>query len=177
MTRAPRGQAGFTLIEVMVTVVLIGVLAAIAIPTFAGESRKAKGDAEVNALFAELAVREEQYSVENGVYLATGASETATFPATVSTTAQPLGTLPAVWQTLKVRPPEHSVRCSYVVIAGTRTSTTVGTIASGTFGYTPPARNWFYVLAHCDLDGNSAVDSYYFISSDDAKIQKSNYGR
>jgi len=32
-------------------------------------------------------------------------------------------------------------------------------------------------LAHCDLDGNSATDSYYFASSDDVKIQKSNPGR
>ena len=30
-------------------------------------------------------------------------------------------------------------------------------IASSSFAYTPPAKNWFYVLAHCNLDGNSAV--------------------
>ena len=174
MTRA--SQSGFTLIEMMVTVAIVGALAAIALPMFAGESRKAKGDAEVGALFAELAVREEQYAVENGRYLATGASESATFPATPSPRAQALGTLPASWQTLKVRPPEDAVRCGYVVIAGT-SGTAAGAIAGATFGYTPPANNWFYVLAHCDLDGNNANDSYYFASSDDAKIQKSNPGR
>jgi len=177
MPRAPRSQAGFTLIEVMVTVALIGVLAAIAVPTFAGESRKAKGDAEVNAFFAEFAVREEQYAVENGAYLSTGASESATYPVAVTASTQPLGTMPATWQTLKIKPPESSVRCGYVAIAGTRANTTAGAMASGTFGYTPPAKNWFYLLAHCDLDGNSAVDGYYFVNSDDAKIQKSNPGR
>lgn len=176
MHRPRNRQAGFTLLELMVVVTLIAVLAAIALPSFAGESRKAKGDTEVAAFFAELAVREEQYAIENGRYLSTGSSESATFPATPSAKGQAIGTLPATWQTLKVRTPESSARCGYVVIAGT-TGNAAGAIAGTSFAYTAPARNWFYLLAHCDLDGNSAVDSYYFASSDDAKIQKSNYGR
>jgi prepilin-type N-terminal cleavage/methylation domain-containing protein len=174
MTRAR--QSGFTLIEMMVTVAVIGVLAAIAVPTFASESRKAKGDAEVGAFFAELAVREQQYAIENGRFLSTGASESATFPATPSPQAQALGTLPATWQTLRIRPPESSARCGYVVIAGIATDRP-GTMAGTTFGYSSPAKNWFYVLAHCDLDGNSATDSYYFASSDDPSIQKLNPGQ
>jgi len=169
-------QSGFTLIELMVTVAIVGALAAVALPTFAGESRKAKGDAEVAAFFGELAVREEQYAVENGRYLSTDTGESATFPATPSPKLQALGTLPATWQSLKVRLPQDSARCGYVVIAGT-SGATAGSMASTTFGYTPPAKNWFYVLAHCDLDGNNANDSYYFASSDNAQIQKSNPGR
>jgi type II secretory pathway pseudopilin PulG len=160
----------------MVVVTLIAVLAAIALPSFTSESRKSKGDAEVSAFFAELKIREEQYAVESGKYLSTGASETATFPATPSAAAQTLGTLPTTWQTLKVRTPESSARCGYVVIAGTPTDT-AGTMATTSFGFTVPAKNWFYILAHCDLDGNNAVDSYYFISNDNAKLQKLNYGR
>jgi type IV pilus assembly protein PilA len=176
MTRKRVRESGFTLIEIMVVVVLIGVLAAIALPSFASQSRKSKGDSEVGAMFAELAVREEQYAVENGKYLSTSAGESTTFPDTPSPAGKAFGTLPATWQTLKVRTPENTARCGYVVIAGTRTDA-AGTIASTTFAYAPPASNWFYVLAHCDLDGNSAVDSYYFISSDNSKIQKTNYGR
>ena len=169
-------QAGFTLLEMMIVVTLVAVLAAIALPSFASETRKSKGDSEVAAFFAELTVREEQYAVENGKYLSTSGGETATFPATVSPTTQALGTLPATWQSLRVRTPESSVRCGYTVVAGTRTDP-AGSIATTTFGYTPPNKNWFYVLAHCDLDGNTATDSYYFISNDDATIQKSNPGR
>ena len=176
MTRSRNQQSGFTLIELMVVVVLVGILAAIALPSFAGQTRKAKGDSEVGAFFAELKVREEQYAVENGAYLSTGTGETATFPATPSAGGQVLGTLPATWQALKVRTPESSARCGYVAIAGTRTDA-AGTMATTSFGYAPPAKNWFYILAHCDLDGNNAVDSYYFISNDNSKIQKTNYGQ
>ena len=176
MKRMRGRQSGFTLLELMVVVTLVGVLAAIALPSFTGESRKSRGDSEVGAFFGELAVREEQYAVENGKYLSTGASETASFPVTPTPGATALGTLPATWQTLKVRTPESSARCTYVVIAGLPTDT-AGSMASTTFAYTPPAKNWFYILAHCNLDGDSSVDSYYFISNDNAKIQKTNYGR
>jgi prepilin-type N-terminal cleavage/methylation domain-containing protein len=169
-------QSGFTLLEIMIVVALIGILAAVALPSFTRESRKAKGDSEVAAFFGEFKVREEQYALENGVYLSTGASETATFPATPTPAAQTLGTLPATWQTLKIRTPESSARCGYVVIAGTKTSS-AGSMATTSFGFTPPAKNWFYILARCDLDGNTTVDSYYFISNDNAKIQKINYGQ
>src|SRR5882724_3747828 len=176
MARTRSRQSGFTLIEMMVVVALIAVLATIALPSFASDSRKAKGDAEVGAWFAELKVREEQYAVENGKYLSTSASESATFPATPSASGQAIGALPTTWQTLKFRLPETTARCGYVVIAGTK-GDAAGAIATTTFAYTPPANNWFYLLAHCDLDGNSAVDSYYFISNDNAAFQKSNYGR
>lgn len=174
--RARDRQAGFTIIEVMITVAIIAVLAAIALPSFTGESRKAKGDSEVAAFIAELRVREEQYQVENGKFLSTGSSESNPFPAVASPNPQTLGTLPTAWQTLKIRTPEASARCAYVVIAGTKNDS-AGTIASTTFNYTPPAKNWFYVLARCDLDNNPAVDSYYFVSNDASTIQKSNYGR
>jgi len=176
MTRKRNQQSGFTLLELMVVVTLISVLAAIALPSFTSESRKSKGDSEVAAFFGELAVREEQYGVENGKYLSTSSGESVTFPVTATPAAQTLGTLPATWQTLKARTPESSARCGYVVVAGTKTDS-AGTIATTSFSYTPPAKNWFYILAHCDLDGNTAVDSYYFMSNDDAAIKKINYGR
>jgi prepilin-type N-terminal cleavage/methylation domain-containing protein len=176
MTRARHQQSGFTLVEMMVVVVMIGILAAIALPAFSSQTRKAKGDSEVGAFFAELEVREEQYAVENGKYLSTSTGESTTFPATPKPASQTLGTLPATWQALKVRTPESSARCGYVVVAGTKTDP-AGAVATSTFAYTPPAKNWYYILAHCDLDGNTAVDSYYFISNDDSKIQKTNYGQ
>jgi len=176
MKRMRGRQSGFTLLELMVVVTLVGVLAAIALPSFTGESRKSRGDSEVGAFFGELAVREEQYALENGKYLSTGASETTTYPATPTPSTQPLTTLPATWQTLKVRSPESAARCGYVVIAGTKTDT-AGSMATTSFGFIVPAKNWFYILAHCDLDGVTTTDSYYFMSNDDAQIKKLNWGK
>jgi prepilin-type N-terminal cleavage/methylation domain-containing protein len=175
MKRTKQSQAGFTLMELMITVAIIGVLAAIAVPTFASTSRKTKGDAEVSAFFAELRIRQEQYQLEYGRYMSTGADETAVFP-TPSAKGTTLGTLPATWTALKVRPPESKARCGYVVIAGTPTDNP-GAMATGSFGYVKPSKNWFYVLAHCDMDGSATTDGYYFISSDAATIQKLNPGR
>jgi prepilin-type N-terminal cleavage/methylation domain-containing protein len=175
MTRRDQ-QSGFTLLEVMIVVALLGVLAAIALPSFTTQARKSRGDSEVAAFFAEFKVREEQYAVENGRYLSTAASETAHYPATVNANAQSLGTLPTTWQQLRIRTPESTARCGYVVIAGVK-GDAAGATATASFGYTPPAKNWFYVLAHCNLDNDSSVDSYYFISSESATIQKTNWGR
>jgi prepilin-type N-terminal cleavage/methylation domain-containing protein len=172
-----RTQAGFTILELLTTVVIIGTFAAIALPVFAGETRRARGDAEANAFITELRIREEQYQAENGRYLSTSSGETITFPGTPIAAEQTLDTLPATWMQLKVRVPESTARCGYVVITGTPTSGSVGTIAATLFNYTKPAnRNWYYVLAHCDLDGDSSKDAYYFVSSDEPKVQALNAG-
>ena len=177
MKRTRNSQAGFTLLELLVTCAIIGTLAAIAVPVFAGETRRAKGDSEVGAFFTELRIREEQFQNENGTYLSTGSSESVTFPTSPSPSPQPIASQPATWTQLKVRMPESTARCAYVVITGTPTSGSVGTVAAASFGFVrPTTRNWYYVLAHCDLDGDSSKDAYYFVSSDDPKVKSLNPG-
>ncbi len=168
-------QSGFTLIELMVVVALIAVLAAVAIPMFMAETREATGDSEVTAMFTELSLKEQEYKLENGVYFSTGATEAATFPASPTKSAQSLSPMPAQWTTLKVIPPESTAKCGYVVIAGLA-GVAPGAIASGTFGFAAPQQPYYYVLAHCNLDGSSTVDGYYFQSSVDSTIKKVNAG-
>ena len=69
MTRHPhqRPDDGFTLIELLVVVVIIGVLAAIAIPSLVGQKSKAQR-AMLTADLRNVASAEEAFFVENGAY-------------------------------------------------------------------------------------------------------------
>ncbi len=67
--RKERGDEGFTLIELLVVIIIIGILAAIAIPVFLNQ--RAKGwDAAVKADLRNAATAQETYLTETGVYSA-----------------------------------------------------------------------------------------------------------
>ena len=170
------GRRGFTLIEVMVTVVIIGILAAIAVPSLMRTTRKTRGS-EANAVFAELRQRQEEYHLANGRYYSTGVDESDTFPAAPDRAPQSASGMPASWVTLKLRLPKSDLYCGYVAIAGTANSA-VGLGAKAVeFGLTAaPSTDWYYLLAHCNLDGNTARDGYYFTWSGDTKVQKQSEG-
>jgi type IV pilus assembly protein PilA len=62
-----RGRQGFTLIELLIVVVIIGILAAIAIPKFANTKQKATV-AAMRSDLRNLASTQEAYWVENRTY-------------------------------------------------------------------------------------------------------------
>jgi type IV pilus assembly protein PilE len=83
----PRGvnSAGFTMIELMVTVVVVAILASIAIPSYNAQIRKSRRTDAKTALL-DLAGREERFfSTNNGTYTAVAANlgYTGTFPVTI----------------------------------------------------------------------------------------------
>ncbi len=65
-----RRQKGFTLIELMIVVAIIGILAAIAIPQFNSYRRKAQDSAAKSAL-KNLATAQENYYATENTYTAT----------------------------------------------------------------------------------------------------------
>ncbi len=70
-------KKGFTLIELLIVVVIIGILAAIAIPKFANTKEKAYVAAMKSDL-RNLATYEEQYAADNnGAYFSGSATSTA----------------------------------------------------------------------------------------------------
>ena len=171
MDRATRTQRGFTLVEVMAVVALLGVLAAIVVPTYFTTSRKAKAESEVSAIFAELAMREEQWKQEAGTYLTTAAC-----PTTSTTAGSPAaGCLGAGsdWAKLRVIAPLQTLRCSYAITTGTG----VGVTNPDGFTFTAPPMNWYYILATCNTDGVASVNSKYFASSVDPAIQSKDRGK
>lgn len=167
MRAARPSQSGFTLLELVVTIAVVSILAAIALPSFLRESRKSKASAEVQPLFSDLRLRLEQYLQENGRYPAT-IGESTMHPGTApSTTKQPLNDLPAEWQALKVRiSGDDTVYCAYTWATGAAgDDDNIGPrAAAAPFNFTPPSTEWYYLLAKCDMDGDG-VSGWYFASS------------
>jgi prepilin-type N-terminal cleavage/methylation domain-containing protein len=174
-----RRESGFTLIELMFTVAVVAILAAIALPSFFGETRKAKAFSEVQPLFSDLSVRLEQYVQERGTYPPT-IGETALHPAgTPIATQRPINPLPTAWQDIKVSiTGNDKVYCGYTWVSGRAgDAANIGPEAAARFGFTAPITDWYYLLAKCDMDGDPSAFSWYFASSTDPTIKRVDEGR
>jgi len=69
LSKLQRNQKGFTLIELMIVVVIIGILAALAIPRFMQATGKAK-KSEAKSVLKQIYVLERAYFQENDTYVA-----------------------------------------------------------------------------------------------------------
>jgi type IV pilus assembly protein PilA len=69
------GEGGFTLIELLVVIIIIGILAAIAIPVFLNQRQKGY-DAQAKSDARNLATLEETYLTDNSFYKSEAAATT-----------------------------------------------------------------------------------------------------
>ena len=66
-----RNQGGFTLVELMIVVIIVGILAAVAIPMYQGATERAKASEAVAAL-GTIRGAMRVYFAEHGTYVITG---------------------------------------------------------------------------------------------------------
>jgi len=108
-------RKGFTLIELLIVVVIIGILAAIAIPKFSNTKDKAYVAAMKSDL-RNLATYQEQYAADNngGYFSGSGSTQGFTPSASVTVSATAVGGPPPAW-TATARHAQSAKRCDHSV--------------------------------------------------------------
>jgi prepilin-type N-terminal cleavage/methylation domain-containing protein len=127
MIRSRKSQ-GFSLIEILLVLAIIGIISGIAIPAFLGQRRRARviGDALSNARGVSMAM--EQFKADSGSYGPVGATARWTpasnIPALVGFAANPCPNFR----------PQANTRMNFLIQVGTTLDPATGVIAAGGTG-------------------------------------------
>lgn len=163
-----RNEQGFTLVELMIVVAILGILAAIAVPSYMNYVMRAKASEAIGFL-ADIKARQEAYKADFGQYCnASTAFGTAWNPAMVpgpTMTAPRPWNATAGWNQLGARPPGARVLFSYETVSGQPGSTVavpaLGGVAGDARAYpTPTTDDWFISRAVADMDGDGTLVVY-----------------
>jgi len=144
--------AGYTLIELMIVVLIIGVLAAIAIPSFSSYMYMSK-TSEATTFLGEIRQRQEAYRAEFGQYCnVSGAASTRHPAGTPTDQGVAWNPAPDAWNQLGARP-DSTVRFRYSTVAGAPGTDPSCCGFGSALGYTG-TDFWFVSQALGDLDND-----------------------
>jgi prepilin-type N-terminal cleavage/methylation domain-containing protein len=107
-----RRRKGFTLIELLIVVVIIGILAAIAVPKFANTKGKARL-ANIKSDLKNLATAQEAYLFDNGLYA--DAVGKLNFSPSNGVTVTIIEASPGGWSGKSTHPQSHPLECALFV--------------------------------------------------------------
>jgi type IV pilus assembly protein PilA len=135
MSRVLKKQEGFTLIELMIVVAIIGILAAIAIPNFLQYQMKSR-QSEAKTNLQAIRTSEISFQGENGCYLGIA-------PFGVAAPTGGTKTVPFAWGTGPGASPAGTVFCSGAGAVAQGTFNDIGFVATGNvyFRYVADAYN------------------------------------
>ncbi len=136
---SPRRAAGFTLIELLIVVAIVGILAAIAYPSYTDSVRKSRR-AEAKTALSDLAARQEQYMTNNKTYASTlaqlGIGSANTTPGSwytlsIPNTTTATGTTTIITFTLQAAPQRdqaQDTKCGSLTLTSTGVKSATGSL-------------------------------------------------
>jgi type IV pilus assembly protein PilA len=155
--QAKKKQAGFTLIELMVVLLIIGILMAIAIPTYLSERNKANNTAAESTVRNALTALNAVYATQNYYGLPAGSSASS-FTSYMSSQEPSL-----TWSSSAVSAINNvSIVTGDSVNSGSGTASDQGVVATAW----APDGKCFSALALQYADGSTNPGTYYNIASD-----------
>lgn len=120
---------GFTLIELMITVAVIGILAAVAYPAYQDQIRKSRR-ADVQSVLMNIGTRQQQMLLDTRSYASSTASLSITVPPQVTTyyaisVSAPASTPPSFTATATPQGDQAKDKCGTLGLNNTGTKTAV----------------------------------------------------